>query len=279
MTIKWKTESELAIRAATSGVNILNNAYGGYPGSGSGEASREDIAAEKSRFIEKEITSLLSASSTYPVIGGESCEQQKIDLAEPVWLVNPIDGLANYVSSIPLYAISIGMMDNLRFPVGTVIIPQQKELFYTIGNDAAYLNDKKLLVNPGSFKDALIAGTFSNEGIVNNPARQRKEYEFFGEINDLTRGCLRLGTAAVSICYVAAGRLQASYGLASRLCDVSGALAVATKTGTELYIERIDNTMLVNYVIGVSDIAEKIADMLEENGLAEFSQLNKGGLT
>lgn len=268
--MKWDKESELAIKAATLGVEILDAIPKANPKLKTKESLR-DAVTEKDLLIEKRITEFLLSASGHKIIGEESYDNEPVISSGPTWFIDPIDGTTNFISSIPLYAISVGIMDNFQFPVGAVIIPREKKLFYTFGK-SAFVNDRVLHVNPCDFKDALVSCAFSGKSHHRDSLLRKKEYEFFGLINDTTMGCLRLGSAAINICYVATGRLQAAYGIANKIWDVAGALAIATKAGAVLHIEFIEGTPLVNYVVGAAGVAVKIAEMLKAENLSGFNR-------
>jgi fructose-1,6-bisphosphatase/inositol monophosphatase family enzyme len=80
----------------------------------------------------------------------------------------------------------------------------------------------------------------------------------FGIINDRSRGCLRLGSAGVSICYTAAGKLGATYGIAGKVWDVAAALAIARAAGCRILIAATPDPLAMSYVVGHGDVVGEI---------------------
>ncbi|HNW39848.1 MAG TPA: inositol monophosphatase family protein, partial [Candidatus Omnitrophota bacterium] len=172
------------------------------------------------------------------------------------------------VSSLPFYAVSVGFMHNAKFSAGAVIIPAQKELFFTMGNQRSFMNNKPLKAGAAELERSLIVASFSSRSCGSKT--RIKEYAVFGKFNDMSRGCLRLGSAAINICYVAAGRLQCAYGIGNKIWDVAGALAVAIRAGCKTYIEFTKESNTVNYAVGVTGVVEKIARILKQEKLANL---------
>jgi len=270
MKKKWIPESELALKAISESVEIIqeNSNTNNYFIESKG--SYRDIVTHVDVLVEKRIKSVLNVTG-YKIIGEETANRITDDVFScgPTWVIDPIDGTANFVSSIPFYSTSVGLMEKEEFILGAVVVPEFKELFFTIGSDNAYLNGRLLNSGNASMKNSLIAANFSGKAYT--PEKRQIDYELFGTINDHSRGCLRLGSAAINICYVAAGKLQATYGIANKIWDVVGAIAIARCAGCEIYFEHISNTHMVNYVVGSHGVADEIAEIVQSKQLANFS--------
>jgi len=264
-------EFQLGLLAINAGIGVMNKMKGDY--SVHTKESFRDIVTSMDEEIERTMKEVLLASP-YKVMGEESYKDtDKIDLEkETVWVIDPIDGTTNMVSGVPFYSISVGMADKMTFPLGVVIVPPQQELYYTFLNDS-FLNSKKLCVKSADLKESLVSAAFS--GSKTDKKRRAMEFELFGLINDSTRGVLRTGSASVNICYVAAGRLQAAYGLNNRIWDVAGAFAIAQKAGADIYLERGQDQSRINYVAGTPDAAKKITDLMKENKIADLKLIKK----
>ena len=113
-------------------------------------------------------------------------------------------------------------------------------------------------------REALVAASFAS-----GPENRARQYELFGEINDRTRGCLRLGSAAANICLAAANRLQAAYGLDAKLWDVAGALAVAIGAGCQVDVAPSRSGLGLDYIVGSSETVLTIRDLWRSKGLTE----------
>ena len=272
MKKEWIPESELALKAISESVEIIQSSSNTNDFIKSKESYR-DIVTYVDVLVEKRIRLVLNVTG-YKILGEETADRitDNIFSCGPTWVIDPIDGTANFVSSIPFYSTSVGLMEKEEFILGAVVVPEFKELFFTIGSDNAYLNGRLLKSGNASMKNSLIAAGFSGKAYA--PEKRQIEYELFGTINDHSRGCLRLGSAAINICYVASGRLQAAYGIANKIWDVAGAIAIARCAGCEIYFEHISNTHMVNYVVGLHGVTNKIAEIVQSKQLANFQLIS-----
>ncbi|MBN1354036.1 MAG: hypothetical protein JW994_05175, partial [Candidatus Omnitrophica bacterium] len=109
MKKKWISESELAIRAVSKAAKLMEEKGTKYL-TPRMKSSPRSIFTDLDVLIEKCITEVLKPSG-YPIIGEETSKDKGADSKSrgPVWYVDPIDGTANIVSSIPFYAISVGL--------------------------------------------------------------------------------------------------------------------------------------------------------------------------
>lgn len=189
------------------------------------------------------------------------------------WLLDPIDGTTNFAARIPLYGVSLGLMDGEAFRAGAFGMPATRELFYTVTPDASYLNDARLRQDGRSMAGSLVGACFSSRG--NGTAQSREsEFRVFGIINDRSRGCVRLGSAGVSICYTAAGKLGATYGIAGKMWDVAAALAIAQAAGCSIITAPAQDPLIISYVVGHGAVVQEIRAILEsEIGITAWREV------
>lgn len=227
--------------------------------------SARDIVTAADLAIERAIINTLSAIP-YPVLSEEGADDSPdlISDAAPTWIVDPIDGTANYAAGLEYYGICIGLKQGVDFPVGAVYLPRLEEL-YTTQARRATLNGQRLKFRPARLDSTLVGASFS--GAFHDAEHRSAQYALFGIINDRTRGCLRLGSTAVNICFTASGRLQAAYGLRTKIWDVAGAIAVAIAAGCEAIVAPCHNDPLsVDYFVGAHDAVTMIhAECLERH--------------
>ena len=150
MTINYGYEAELALKAATSSAELIEEKFA----EGLAFATKgtpRDIVTDLDIIIEKHIICVLK-DSNYRIIGEETTQNDDLNISshELTWVIDPIDGTTNMVSSIPYYATSIGLMNNNQFLVGAVGIPTLKEIFFTFGDKGCFLNGKRVPVPAGN---------------------------------------------------------------------------------------------------------------------------------
>lgn len=238
--------------------------------------SPRDIVTAIDLEVERAMLGILAASP-HPVLSEEStADAAGYDLlAERFsWVVDPIDGTANFAHGMDYYGICAGLTRGLEFLAGAVYLPRLDQLYATEGN-AALLNGEPLRHQHRSFATSLIAAGFSNS--VHDPAHRALQYEVFGLVNERTRGCLRLGSTAVNVCFAAAGRLQCAYGLRAKIWDVAAALAVAIAAGCRVVIAPCGDRFSVDYLVGSRETVAAIHALCVERGLiAETCRIWEG---
>jgi myo-inositol-1(or 4)-monophosphatase len=254
------------MKSVSAGLEIVERKKGDFLVQA--KESLRDIVTSIDIEIERSVRDILR-DSPYRVIGEESfSDSQETDWGnETFWVIDPVDGTTNMVAGIPFYCISLGLMDRGKFELGVVAVPAQEKLYFTF-NDSAYMNNKKLQVKPAPFEESLNACAFSGKAYGEN---RNLEYEVFGIINDHTRGCLRTGSAAMNICYVAGGQLQSAYGVNNRIWDVVAALAIARHAGARIYIDRKHGGSFINYAVGAPGAVEEIVKILNEKQLTNLT--------
>ena len=205
------------------------------------------------------------ASSGIPVISEESVASHiaVTGARELRWLLDPIDGTTNFSARIPLYGISLGLMHGEAFDAGAFGMPATRELFYTVSSDASYLNDARLRPDGRSMVGSLVGACFSSRG-NSTPQSRASEFRVFGTINDRSRGCVRLGSAGVSICYTAAGKLGAAYGIAGKIWDVAAALSIAKAAGCRIMTGPAQDPLAISYVVGHGEVVTEIHSILQD---------------
>jgi myo-inositol-1(or 4)-monophosphatase len=261
MTVSWEREAELAIRAVSAGAEVLADRPEALPTSR--KESLRDVVTELDFLVERRMVSVL-AESSHPIIAEESFGGDDRPLEHgPAWVVDPIDGTVNFVAGIPHYAISAGLLVGGQPVCGAVLLPASRELFFTHGDAGAFVNGRAMTVKQAAFEDALVSASFA--GRKGHETARRKGYDVFAEVNDRCRGCLRLGSASVAICLVAASRLQGAYGFGVRIWDVGAALAIAMQAGCDVFLERRGTE--VDFVVGTTAVVRAVVDIARERGL------------
>lgn len=145
-----------------------------------------------------------------------------------LWIIDPLDGTTNFIHGITPHSVSIALMENDKIVLGVVYEVGLDEMFYAWKDSSAYLNGDKIQVATASKSiDTLVATGFP--------------YYDFDRVDDYieamkflmknTRGIRRLGSAAVDIAYVAAGRFDAFYEHALHSWDVAAGVFILQQAG------------------------------------------------
>jgi myo-inositol-1(or 4)-monophosphatase len=144
------------------------------------------------------------------------------------WVFDPLDGTTNYAHGLPIYCSSLGLEVDGRTQVGAVYDPTRRELYTAVRGGGAHLNGAPLQVSDTSrLIDALIVTGFPYD--VHQKAGDL--VGLFGAFLGRARAVRRLGSAALDLCYVAAGRFEAFWEQHLKPWDVAAGALIAEEAG------------------------------------------------
>jgi myo-inositol-1(or 4)-monophosphatase len=177
------------------------------------------------------------------------------------WIVDALDGTVNYIHNIPFFSVSISYWSNNKPQIGVIYNPYSQELFYAEKGLGSYCNQVRLVVNKSNIKNSITAMAFS--GKAHKPDCRHKEFEVFGSLNDASQGCLRTGSAAMNLAYLASGKFSFVTGKANKLWDVAAGLIIAEEAGADVKFKACDTkNFLVDYKCStLSCSIEEIIDL------------------
>ncbi|WP_232699569.1 inositol monophosphatase family protein [Brevibacillus daliensis] len=199
---EWK---DLAILCAKSAGKLslekMNQPY---------EVNYKTSASDLVTAVDEEVEQLVidMILKKYPdhgIIGEENRFKGDPSDAETVWIIDPIDGTTNFVHQQINYSVSIAVYHKGEAAVGVVYDPSRDELFHAIKGKGAFLNDRKLeLTREVKLEEALLCTSL----FWNKKAEQFGIDVIFKELAGKVRAMRLLGSAALELSYVAAGRLD-----------------------------------------------------------------------
>jgi myo-inositol-1(or 4)-monophosphatase len=168
--------------------------------------------------------------------------------SDTVWIIDPLDGTTNYLHGFPVFAVSIGVQVNGRMEHGVVYDPTRQELFTASRGQGAQLDGHKIRVSRRtSLEDALIGTGF--------PFRQadmdlQPYLEMLSKVMRNTTGIRRAGAAALDLCYVAAGRLDAFWETGLSPWDLAaGSLIIREAGGIVSGLDGSEDFMQTGHVL------------------------------
>lgn len=187
-----------------------------------------DYVSQADRKSEEIIrTELMRARPTYGFLGEETVEERGTDGAHR-WIVDPLDGTTNFLHGIPLFAISIALERNDELVAGVIYNPAMDELFTAERGGGAFVNDRRLRVAGRRVLSDTLLGS-------NVPHLGRREHgKFLVELKHAmgeSAGVRSLGSAALSLAYVAAGRLDGFWSLDLMPWDMAAGALMLRESG------------------------------------------------
>jgi len=187
------------------------------------------------RDLEKVILQVLKEGSDYPILSEES--GVLAGDGERQWLVDPLDGSANFTRELPLCAISVGLWQSGRPLLGVVLEIPAGRLLCGIVGEGAWCDEapirRRAAECPNPAKAILCTGLPA--GLDHSPEQLQAlvgAFQHFGK----TR---MLGSAALMLCYVASGRCDSYWERRIALWDVGAALAIVQASGGAIRIGEV----------------------------------------
>jgi myo-inositol-1(or 4)-monophosphatase len=143
------------------------------------------------------------------------------------WHIDPIDGTSNFYFDIPMWAVSIGAVDEQGPIAGAVYAPALGDMFTAARGEGATLNGDRISVRENTLlSDALVCTGFSYH-VNQREAHARRVATMVGQIRDIRR----FGAAAIDLCFVACGRLDAYFEEHLNSWDLIAGQVIATEAG------------------------------------------------
>jgi myo-inositol-1(or 4)-monophosphatase len=162
-----------------------------------------DLVTEADRGSEALIRERIRSLWPGHDIQGE--EEGLIDTgSEYRWYVDPLDGTTNFAHSFPVFCVSMGLGHQGQLIAGVVYDPTRDELFTAQRGSGALLNGEPIHVSKISKMNESLVAT----GFPSHKRHQNPNIHFYHQITLRTHGIRRAGSAALDLCYVAAGRLE-----------------------------------------------------------------------
>lgn len=220
---------ETAVRAAREGGQLALEGLG-RPGPITWKGA-QDAVTPVTLAVQERIVEIIRQEFPDHAVLSEELDEVPDPKAEFLWIIDPIDGSLNYIKGIPFFAISIGLRQKNIYRLGVVYDPCRDELFQALYHKGAYLNGRRLKARAykeglEAYQDATI-GTDWPAQIAKRTANAMIIRLMAGDVVSLQI----LGSPALALCYIAAGRLDAYFHLDLDLWDVAAASVILTEGG------------------------------------------------
>ncbi|MBR2568033.1 MAG: inositol monophosphatase [Paenibacillus sp.] len=233
------------------------------------KSSAADLVTEVDKGAEIMIRKLIMTHFPHhEILGEESVDPgreasaqalQEAKEAEYLWIVDPIDGTTNFVHGLPFFSVSIALAHKGEVIVGVIYDPMRDELFVAEKGKGAYVHGKRMrAAKDPALSDSLVATGFPtehDEALPNNLAT-------IAALAPQVRNIRTIGSAALSMAYVADGRLTGFYEWNLNAWDMAAGSLLITESGGR--VTDIDGNP---YHLGVRDVAAS-------NGAIHESLLN-----
>lgn len=175
------------------------------------------------------------------------------------WVIDPLDGTTNFSSGLPQFCVSIGLRYKGKTIIGVVYAPYLDELYTAVAREGTYLNGKRIYCNQ---KTDIHKAVVSTGFPVDKDTNPDNNLDNVTRVLPLVRGMRRMGAAAIDLCSVAGGFLDAYWELNLHEWDVCAGLLIVEEAGGEYYFFRNDRN--VSVLAASSEILKIIKPLLSD---------------
>lgn len=158
----------------------------------------------------------------------EGTTGQEADKEALNWVIDPLDGTANFIHDLPVFSVSIGLAQGKTPIAGVIYDPNRDECFSAWQGGGAYCNGKRISVSPATqLGESLIATGFPYYHFEQMP----KYLRILESLMKQTHGLRRMGSAAIDLAYVACGRFDAFYEYNLNSWDMAAGVLLVQEAG------------------------------------------------
>ena len=218
----------IAIRAARKAGNVIAKSYERRDDIQTSAKGPNDYVTNVDKAAEAVIIETIRAS--YPehtIVTEESgaLEGQNSDIQ---WVIDPLDGTTNFIKGFPHFSVSIAIRVKGRTEVGVVYDPIKNELFTAVRGEGAKFNELRLRVpERRDLQGAVLTTGF--------PFKQPKfmpiQFAMMSALSAEAADFRRTGSAALDLCYVAAGRVDGFFEMGLKAWDIAAGELIAREAG------------------------------------------------
>ena len=221
----WDKELNVARQAARDAGKTLKDLFGRV--THVTKKGKTDLVTEADFAAEKIIMDMIHKSFPQDGFVAEEAGEHRSN-ASRIWFIDPLDGTVNFAHAFPFFAVSIGLQVNGDAVLGVVFNPYMDEFFEAAKGSGAFFNGKAIHVSSTSdLVDSLLAVGFPYT-LHQNPHRVMDHMK---KMAVLAQAIRRPGSAALDLCYVAAGRLDGYWEEGLKPWDTAGGMIIVREAG------------------------------------------------
>lgn len=223
---------DVAVEAARTGGALLRSRFVRGPETEiHSKSTATDLASEADLAAEEAIRSLLaSRRPDDALLAEEGGGDEAIEPGRVRWVVDPLDGTINFLFRIPQWCVSVACEDERGVLAGVIFDPIRDELFTATLDGEARLNG----VPVRGRQPAPLAESLVVTGFAYDPAVRARQVEVVARLVPRARDVRRMGSAALDLAWLAAGRYDAYFERTVQWWDVAAGTLLCRRAGLEV---------------------------------------------
>jgi myo-inositol-1(or 4)-monophosphatase len=195
-----------------------------------------DLVTDIDRAIEVELVQALRQRRPGDAVRGEEggVHSESADGGGVEWVLDPIDGTVNFVLGIPWFSVSVAACVDGRSVAGCVADPNRGEIFHARLGGGSFLRTDTGSQRLSGPRDVPLAEAVMGTGFAYSAAVRVRQARVLAELIGRLGNVRRLGSAALDLCYVGAGRLDAYFEAGLADWDMAAGILVAAEAGARV---------------------------------------------
>lgn len=257
-TIRDYTQArDRAVEAALQAGRLIAHHAGQVPADALREKLHHDLVTMVDEEAQRLLLGLLHTAFPDDVFLAEEGATEAMPAPDGHrWIIDPIDGTANFTHGVPPYAVSIGLEGDGALQVGVVYEVARGELFTAIRGQGLYVNGRRAHVS----RTATLAESLLTTGFPFRAFAHRDAYlAVLGQLMQQTRGLRRPGAASVDLAYVACGRFDGFFEVGLSPWDVAaGSLLVTEGGGIVTNFQGTDEVLFAEQILATNGLLHPV---------------------
>lgn len=253
--------------AETAGRSVLARAAQGVRAVGH-KSTLTDLVTDIDRAIELELVQALRERRPGDAVRGEEggihSAAAAADSGGVEWVLDPIDGTVNFVLGIPWFSVSVAACVDGRSVAGCVADPNRQESFHARLGSGSFLRTPAGTQRLNGPRDVSLAEAVMGTGFAYSATVRVRQARVIAELIGRVGNVRRLGSAALDLCYVGAGRLDAYFEAGLADWDLAAGILVAAEAGARvggLEGRSVNNGLLAASVQCYDELATALTEL------------------
>jgi myo-inositol-1(or 4)-monophosphatase len=218
----------VAIDTARESGNYLKQHLGKIKNIERKSGQEKNLVTEIDKGSEEIIIRLLRQHfPSHDILAEESGTSYRLN-SDYRWIIDPLDGTTNYTHGFPVFCVSIGLEWKGKLLLGVIYDPNTDELFTAEKGKGAYLNGKRITVSKVDALQRSLLVTGFPYNIADNPGHAVEHFVKFLMTSQAVR---RMGSAALDLAYVAAGRFDGFWEVELNPWDMAAGVLLVQEAG------------------------------------------------
>ncbi|MHB8900697.1 MAG: inositol monophosphatase family protein [Thermoguttaceae bacterium] len=143
------------------------------------------------------------------------------------WILDPLDGTTNYVHGVPHFCVALALERRGQVVAGAVYSPMEEECYLAEVGKGAYLNGVAIFTS----KVVDMSQSLAAVGLPSVVGPESPDLRLFNEALRACQGVRRTGSAALNLCYIAAGRFDVAWNYSTKIWDVAAGALIIQEAG------------------------------------------------